>query len=52
MVERSPRMRDIGVRSNMSLKQEVTARNEVWVSPVLGDYHYKGFARVTVGVVR
>ena len=30
----------------------LNARKQVWVSQVLGDDHYKGLARITVGVAR
>ena len=63
VVECFPRMREIGVRSPVatdlinSLKQVVSAplpnaRQQVRVSPFLGDDHYKWLTRVAVGVAR
>ena len=61
-LERSPRMLKVGCSNPShdipkSKKQLVTApllnaRQQVWVSRVLGDDHYKRMSRVTVGLAR
>ena len=50
VVDRSHRMREIGVGSPVGTEQVVTAPLLNARQQVLGDDHYQGLVRVTVGV--
>ena len=57
-LKRSPCMRRVGYvfeshqRQTQIFKILLNARQQVWVSQVLGDDHYKLMSRVTAGVAR